>query len=53
MDKAKVSGAFYRGSIPLRRDTGEKIFFDYLYEIIGKKRMEQYLDDYLRLAVAR
>jgi hypothetical protein len=34
------------------KTTGEKIVFDYLYEIIGKKRMEKYLDDYLRLKVA-
>jgi len=31
--------------------THEKITFNYLYEIVGKKRMEQYLDDYLRLKV--
>ena len=33
------------------RKNGEIITFNYLYEIIGKKRMEQYLDDYLRLKV--
>ena len=34
------------------KTSGEIIIFDYLYEIIGKKRMEKYLDDYLRLKVA-
>ena len=33
------------------KTSGEIIIFDYLYEIIGKKRMEKYLDDYLRLKV--
>lgn len=31
--------------------TDEKIVFDYLYEVIGKKRMEKYLDEYLRMKV--
>ena len=29
----------------------EKVTIDYLYEIIGKRRMEKYLDDYLTLKV--
>lgn len=33
------------------RQSGEIITFNYLYEIIGKERMEQYLNDYLRLKV--
>ena len=44
--------SFEKGLIAAQNKTsGEKIIFDYLYEIIGKKRMEKYLDDYLRLKV--
>ena len=44
--------SFENGLIAAQNKTsGEKITFDYLYEIIGKKRMEKYLDDYLRLKV--
>ena len=37
--------------VAYNKTTNEKITFDYLYEIIGKKRMEKYLDDYLTLKV--
>lgn len=46
--KIYIEGNFL---VAYNKNKKEKITIDYLYEIIGKRRMEKYLDDYLTLKV--